>query len=86
MVNGKDLGFEDVKLEDEATLGRDVPEDDNYDVFGVAEWLRASKQLQADLGAGKDDLPSEFRAHDDSSVKEEAGADDFGAEVRVDDD
>ena len=78
--------IKDVDVPDERSLEVGVDADDNYDVFGDAEWLRASKQLQANLGSGED-APSEFREHESQDVNSEAaneGADNYDAEVKAD--
>lgn len=78
--------IKDIDVPDEKSLEAGVDADDNYDVFGDAEWLRASKQLQADLGSGED-APVEFREHETQDVNIEAaneGADDYDAEVKID--
>ena len=78
--------IKDVDVPDERSLEAGVDADDNYDVFGDAEWLRASKQLQADLGSGKD-APSEFTEHESQDVSSEAaneGTDNYDAEVKAD--
>ena len=77
--------IKDVDVPDERSLEAGVDADDNYDVFGDAEWLRASKQLQADLGSGED-APAEFREHETQDVNAEAaneGADNYDAEVKA---
>lgn len=78
--------IKDVDVPDERSLEAGVDADDNYDVFGDAEWLRASKQLQADLGSGED-ASAEFREHETQDVNAEAaneGADNYDAEVKTD--
>jgi len=76
----------DINMPDEKSLEAGVDADDNYDVFGDAEWLRASKQLKADLGSGED-IPAEFKEHESQDVNAEAaneGADNYDAEVKSD--
>ena len=76
----------DINMPDEKSLEAGVDADDNYDVFGDAEWLRASKQLKADLGSGED-IPVEFKEHESQDVNAEAaneGADNYDAEVKSD--
>ncbi len=77
----------DLKVPDEKSLEAGVDADDNYDVFGDAEWLRASQQLKADLGAGEE-TPAEFREHESQDVNAEAanegGGDNYDAEVKAD--
>jgi len=78
--------IKDIDVPDERNLEAGVDNDDNYDVFGDAEWLRASKQLQEELGNGKD-APSEFRSHESQEVNAEAaaeGPDNYDAEVKTD--
>ena len=78
--------IKDVDVPDERSLEASVDADDKYDVFGDVEWLRASKQLQADLGSGED-APPEFREHESQDVNAEAaneGADNYDAEVKAD--
>ena len=78
--------IKDVDVPDERSLEAGIDADDNYDVLDEAEWLRASKQLQADLGSGED-VPSEFREHESQDVIAKAaneGADNYDAEVKVD--
>lgn len=78
--------IKDVDVPDERSLEAGVDADDNYDVFGDAEWLRALKQMQVDLGSGED-APAEFREHETQDVNAEAaneGADNYDAEVKTD--
>ena len=86
-ADGVDLNdVKDIKVPDEKSLEAGVDADDNYDVFGDAEWLRASQQLKADLGAGEE-TPAEFREHESQDVNAEAaaeGPDNYDAEVKTD--
>ena len=57
-------------------LEQGVDEDDNYEVFGDAEWLRASSRLKEELGSGKEmKNASEWQV--DPEVDREAGPDNF---------
>lgn len=78
--------IKDINVPDERNLEADVDADDNYDVLDEAEWLRSSKQLQADLGSGED-VPSEFKEHESQDVNAEIaneGTDNYDAEVKTD--
>ncbi len=77
--------IKDINVPDERNLEADVDADDNYDVLDEAEWLRSSKQLQADLGSGED-VPSEFKEHESQDVNAEIaneGTDNYDAEVKT---
>ena len=44
----------EMKFPPASSLEHGVDSDDNYDVFGDAEWLRASSRLKEELGPGKE--------------------------------
>lgn len=44
----------ETKFPSASSLENGVDNDDNYDVFGDAEWLRASSRLKEELGSGKE--------------------------------
>lgn len=66
----------ETKFPSASSLERGVDNDDNYDVFGEAEWLRASSRLKEELGTGKEmKNASEWKV--DPEVEREAGSDNF---------
>lgn len=66
----------ETKFPSSSSLERGVDNDDNYDVFGEAEWLRASSRLKEELGTGKEmKNASEWKV--DPEVERDAGSDNF---------
>ena len=66
----------ETKFPSASSLERGVDNDDNYDVFGEAEWLRASSRLKEELGTGKEmKNASEWKV--DPEVERDAGSDNF---------
>lgn len=59
-----------------SSLEHGVDNDDNYDVFGDAEWLKASSRLKEELGPGKE-MKNASQWKVDPEVERDAGSDNF---------
>lgn len=66
----------ETKFPSASSLENGVDNDDNYDVFGDAEWLRASSRLKEELGSGKE-MKNASQWKVDPEVERDAGSDNF---------
>lgn len=66
----------EMKFPPASSLEHGVDNDDNYDVFGDAEWLKASSRLKEELGPGKE-MKNASQWKVDPEVERDAGSDNF---------
>lgn len=77
MADGKFTSEElEMKFSPASSLEHGVDNDDNYDVFGDAEWLKASSRLKEELGPGKE-MKNASQWKVDPEVERDAGSDNF---------